>query len=292
MNKQTKIIFKWGLLLGVGLSVLQLAKLFSDGFDFYAFGPVIDLFNMLIYVGLLYLGLKEIKSDCFNNEITFIQSFSRGLLLIFISFFVVFIYLNVQYGWIAPEQMEVINQKNIERYKENLKKDSISTLLMDQYLISEKEFIDQKQNHLVEQGIIDSSGKEVLKTYLDEITKLHQYQITHPTDTSQVISLGTFDDYVHQNWISILNIYIPQISEDDTIAPYIHSIIAAIPEEGKSFSPLTVRFETEKENIPKLTNSLSASLYYSLSIILYGVLFNIFVSIYLYHRKKRVPTEE
>ena len=292
MKKQIQIIFKWGLLLGVGLSVLQLAKLFSDGFDFYSFGPVIDLFNVLLYVGILYMGLKEIKSECFNNEITFTQSFARGLLLIFVSFFVVFIYLNIQYGWIAPQQMEVINQKNIEKYREKLGKDSITTQLLDQYLIAEKEFIAQKQNTLVEQGVIDSLGKKRLKTYFDEITKMHQYQIAHPTDTTQVITLGNFDDYVHQNWISILNVYIPKIPKDDTIAPYIHTIIAAIPEEGKSFSPFTVRFEAEKKEIPKFTNSLAASLFYSLSIILYGVLFNIFVSIYLYHRKKKVSNEE
>lgn len=292
MKKQTQIIFKWGLLLGVGLSVLQLAKLFSDGFDFYAFGPVIDLFNVLLYIGILYMGLKEIKSECFNNEITFTQSFARGLLLIFVSFFVVFIYLNIQYGLIAPQQMEVINQKNIEEYKNKLGKDSITTQLMDQYLIAEKEFITQKQNTLLEQGVIDSTGIEILKAHLDEITQMHQYQISHPTDTSQKITLEKFDDYTHKNWISILNVYIPQIPKDDTIAPYIHAIIAAIPEEGKSFSPFTVRFEAEKEKIPQFTNSFAASLFYSLSIILYGVFFNIFVSIYLYHRKKKVSNEE
>jgi hypothetical protein len=54
---------------------------------------------------------------------------------------------------------------------------------------------------------------------------------------------------------------------------------------------LTTRFEKEKAKIPQYTNSFSAALFYSFSVLIFGILFNIFVAMYLYDRKKRVEQE-
>ena len=48
MKKQFAILLKWGALLGVALSFIQLARKFSDSFDFYSFGPIIDLLNEVV----------------------------------------------------------------------------------------------------------------------------------------------------------------------------------------------------------------------------------------------------
>lgn len=291
MKKSITIIFKWGALLGIALSLLQLAKIHSKSFDFYAFGPVIDLFNMLIFIAVLYLGLKEIKEECFDGLISFSKAFFRGSLIVIIAFVVVFLYLNVQYGVLFKEKLPEINIQNMEKFKDNIQKDSIKQIEFDQALVSQILILKSEKDRIILDANIDSINGILISNRIDTLYSFYTHYIKNHRDSSEILTLGNFDDYSKTSLMFVLGKYLSTLPQTDTMAPYINTIIINGIDQFATVSPLTLRFEEGKSKVPIHTSSISAALTYSLSVILYGILFNIFIALYIYDKKKLQPKE-
>lgn len=292
MKNSFTITLKWGALLGVALSLLQLAKVYSRGFDFYAFGPVINLFNVLIFIAILYLGIKEIKEECFDGVISFTKAFLQGTIMVFVAFLVVLFYLNIQYGYIFKDELSKVNDLNRLKFKENLQNDSITHDEFELFLISQQELMKSEEKNVCINASIDSINGKILSNRLDTIYQYYTHFIKSQKDSIELFKLGTFDQFSKEVWMDILGKYLTTLPKNDSIAPFLNTIISNSIQNSSNISPLNIRFEKEKTKIPQYTNSFSAALFYSFSVIIFGILFNIFVAMYLYDRKKRVVQED
>lgn len=292
MKNSFTIALKWGALLGVALSLLQLAKVYSRDFDFYAFGPVITLFNVLLFIAILYLGIKEIKEDCYDGIISFAKAFLQGTIMVFVAFFVVLIYLNIQYGVIFKDELPKINKLNKEKFKENLLKDSLTNEEFESVLISQLQVIKSEKEKVILNATIDSINRKLISNRLDTVYQYYTHFVRSQRDSVEFFKLGNFDQFSKEVWMDVLGKYLTTLPKNDSMAPFLNTIISNSIQKYATISPLTTRYEKEKAKIPQYTNSFSAALFYSFSVIIFGILFNIFVAMYLYDRKKRVEQED
>ena len=292
MKKQFAILLKWGALLGVALSFIQLARKFSDSFDFYAFGPIIDLLNALLFIGALYMGIKEVKEECYDNVISFSKAFAKGLIVVVTAFIIVFTYLNFHYGVFFKDQLQVVNEKNITRFHEQLENDSIKVKELDSLLLVHKHLIKKQETQFITNTQMDSLNSHLISMRVDTVLNYYTHFVKSQPITSDQFKLGKFDAYAKTTIIDILGKYLVNYSKSDTTLTFISTIIINGSDDFKSVSLLEKRFENEKSKIPFHKNSFSASLYFSLTVLIFGVLFDIFVAMYLYKRKSIKKEEE
>ncbi|HPE41131.1 MAG TPA: DUF4199 domain-containing protein [Bacteroidales bacterium] len=291
MKKQIAILLKWGAILGVALSFIQLVRKFSDSFDFYAFGPIIELLNALLFIGLIYIGIKEVRDDCMDQIISFSKAFVRGLLIVITAFVIVFVYLNLHYGVIFKDQLQVVNEKNMTRFYERLQQDSVTIQERDTILYKQLNQIINQKNLLKQNAEIDSLNAAIIDLRVDTVWQHYSHFMKSQTLPSESFTLGNLDHYSRETILDILGKYIGKYPKTDTLSTYVSSIIINGSDHFKDHSLLDQRFKNEKSKVPLHQNSFSASLYFSLSVILYGILFNIFISMYLYNRKSKQNKE-
>ena len=292
MKKQIAILLKWGALLGVALSFVQLARKFSDSFDFYAFGPIIDLLNALLFIGALYMGIKEVKETCYDNVISFSKAFAKGILIVVTAFLIVFTYLNFHYGVFFKDQLQVVNEKNITHFHEYLENDSIKVKELDSLLIIHKQVIKKQESQIIANAQIDSMNAHLIAMRVDTVLNYYTHFIKSQPTTSESFQLGKFDAYAKTTIIDILGKYLANFPKSDSTLTFISTVIIKGSDDFKSVSLLEKRFENEKSKVPFHKNSFSASLYFSLAVLIFGVLFDIFVAMYLYKRKTIQKEEE
>lgn len=104
-NKLSGIVLQWGALLGVGLAIIHYFRNITAEWDFYSFGPVIDLLMILLFIGGLYLGIKTHKDYAGDKGLSFPKAFLTGVLISLVSFFLFFLYLIVNYSWSSSENV-------------------------------------------------------------------------------------------------------------------------------------------------------------------------------------------
>lgn len=292
MKKQFAILLKWGALLGVALSFIQLARKFSDSFDFYSFGPIIDLLNALLFIGALYMGIKEVKEECYDHIISFSKAFAKGLVIVLTAFIIVFTYLNFHYGVFFKDQLQVVNEKNITRFHEHLENDSIKVKELDSLLLMHKQVIKNQESQIITSAQLDSTNAHLISMRVDTVLNYYTHFIKNQPITSEQFKLGKFDAYAKTTIIDILGKYIANFPKSDSTLTYLSTIVINGSDQFKNVSLLEKRFETEKSKVPIHKNSFSASLYFSLAVLIFGALFDIFVAMYLYKRKPIKKEEE
>ncbi|MEG2070754.1 MAG: DUF4199 domain-containing protein, partial [Bacteroidales bacterium] len=69
-KKLLLIVLKWGTLLGVALSVLEMVKMYARNID-YGASPVFDLISILLFIFFIYLGVKEFRNEVLGGYIRF-----------------------------------------------------------------------------------------------------------------------------------------------------------------------------------------------------------------------------
>ena len=246
MKKQFAILLKWGALLGVALSFIQLARKFSDSFDFYSFGPIIDLLNALLFIGALYMGIKEVKEECYDHIISFSKAFAKGLVIVLTAFIIVFTYLNFHYGVFFKDQLQVVNEKNITRFHEHLENDSIKVKELDSLLLMHKQVIKNQESQIITSAQLDSTNAHLISMRVDTVLNYYTHFIKNQPITSEQFKLGKFDAYAKTTIIDILGKYIANFPKSDSTLTYLSTIVINGSDQFKNVSLLEKRFETEK----------------------------------------------
>jgi hypothetical protein len=287
MKKQYAILLKWGLLLGVSLSVIQLARKFSDGFDFYSFGPILDLINVLIFVVCIYLGIKEIKELFYENIISFSKAFIKGAAIVIVAFFIVFIYLNLHYGVFFKDQIQVVNVKRMTKMEERIKSDSIQKSEFITMLSLQKKLIQKEEDRIFNELKWDTLVTKAISTRIDTIINYYNYFMNNQKLSENSFKLGEFDQFARLTINDISRKYIAELDKTDSTLPYISTIILNGSAKFDSISVVKSRFEVEKTKIKLYTNSLSLATYFSSQVLIFGILFDIFVAMYVYRKKPK-----
>jgi hypothetical protein len=285
MKKQWTIILKWGLILGVALSIIQMARKFADGFDFYSFGPILDLINVLIFIVIIFAGTKEIKETIYDNVISFSKAFIKGVAIVFTAFIVVFIYLNFHYGVFFKDQMGFVNNKRLERMEERIKQDTIQKFELDSMLDIQKRVVKNQEIVVYKEANIDSLNAIIISGRVDSILSYYFYFMKNQKLNNDNFKLGNFDSYSRSALNDISRKYCSSLPKSDSTITYLSTIILNGTAHFSEHSVVQIRFEKDKSKIKLYTHSFSMAAYFSSQVLIFGILFSIFVAMYLYRRK-------
>ncbi|MCL1850780.1 MAG: DUF4199 domain-containing protein [Bacteroidetes bacterium] len=112
LSTPPRIIVITGTLLGLSISVLELAKFYAVRLAYQPFLKIASILLIILIVYALYWGLKEIRDRFYEGTIKFSKAFLYGAGISFVAFIIVFLYLILHYSYIDIDGLQRINEKN------------------------------------------------------------------------------------------------------------------------------------------------------------------------------------
>lgn len=282
MKNQLKVILKWGALLGAGLSLIKLLSFLSLNID-YPFEPVADLLMVIGFVAALYMGIKEQRDVYQDGLIKYTKAFALGIGITLVAFVVVSIYMVINYNYIDRGGIERINKQNVERTYQNILKDTVTHVERDGYLAEIQDIIkkDSDQNRPDSLKQVDSLWQEIFQQATN--------YICNPLPTSTInYQLSDFAEEVIQRLAIITENSLEWAQVDEESAAHIRQTLQESYGAIRDKNPANYRFQEIYPLIPQHHNAIEAAIKHSLSILLYGILLDIFVALFLFRNEKTI----
>ena len=287
MKRRLKITAKWGVLAGVGLMALEVIKMAARHLD-YPFGPIGDILLILIFIVALVLAGKEYRDKELDGLIPFAKAFGAGCETVVIAFLLYFGYLFLHYNVIEKGGIDRINATYQANYFERLKKDTLSedalnTFVTDAYFIIQN----QKEETLKAQSQ-DTACNTVLNNKLDSLHLFFCLRLKQQYGRDSLhYFYGTFDEYAQKTMMNITEQILNVASEEAQSCLDNFSLIALNSANAlTSLSPLQAKFDKMQPEIPHYDNLFAVVLQSSFMVLLYGLFFNIFTSLYIFKKEK------
>lgn len=285
------ITLKWGLILGAGLSAIQFIRTFTDHFDFYSFGPILDLLMVVLFIGALYLGIREYRDSMEEGNIKFARAYLTGIGITLTAFVIVFVYLFFQYSYIDKQALSRINERNRVRYIEKIGNDTITKAEVALYLDSAVFYLEREKTELIKSY---PECERALENFSDSLGRFYHFRLENGqrSDTSRYL-LKNFDRYSHRVFMEVAESLLSgRMPETDSCALAREGLVRNTVSEIQSLNVVQNRFRSDGNKVPFYENELAAALFFSFSVLIYGLLFDLFVSLYLYRNRKEEPPEE
>ena len=289
------ITIKWGALLGAGLSLIKLITYYAGTLDAeYPFGPISDLLMVAAFVCAIYMAIKEIRDKVQDGVIRFAPAFGYGTLVVIIAYAFMVCYLLFHYRFIETDGVEKNNRRNMELAYQRLQKEQASDEEVSQYYESVAVLIREERKGMETDAScsaqLDSATQLLLTAYRRQLVeKPHaENDPSFRLDSFQVKA----DELLYRCTEAVLTN--ANDSNRDCLAN-LPAILDASSRDRATMNPLNARFEAVKPSVPQSDSPVMAAFAYSLSILLYGLLLNIFVALFLYRNEKRkcsLDTEE
>ncbi len=281
--KKTKFItiIKWGALLGAGLSVINLLGFFALQTG-YPFGPVKDLLQVLAIVGCLYMAIRDIRDNVQDGLIKFQKAFGIGCCIVFIGYIILAIYMLLHLSVIDKNGVENINQRNIEAATKAVQQDTITTAELKQYHSDLKRIARKELNTMAVPDSLrlkaDSGVVAILQRYEKELTVLYRHD-------SALLRLDTFDIRADQQLRTTL---FSMRSNNPEITNY---SLEAVENARDSMAENPVWLQRRNNRpLPQYHSVSAAAFITTIAVLLYGLMINIFVALFLYRKEKTVCT--
>lgn len=279
--KKTKFItiVKWGALLGAGLSVINLLGFFALQTG-YHFGPVKDLLQVLAIVGCLYMAIRDIRDNVQDGLIKFQKAFGIGCCIVFIGYLILALYMLLHLSVIDKNGVENINQRNIEAATKAVQQDTITTAELKQYHSDLKRIARKELNTMAVPDSLrlkaDSGVVAILQRYEKELTVLCRHD-------SALLRLDTFDIRADQQLRSTL---FSMRSSNPEITNY---SLEAVENARDSMAENPVWLQRRNNRpLPQYHSVSAAAFITTIAVLLYGLMINIFVALFLYRKEKTV----
>ena len=109
---KVKIIFISGTLLGLAVSALEFVKMCAEQLEYTAFFKIASPLFIILTICALYWGLKEIRTECYQNSLKFSKAFLYGCGISFVAFFIVFLYFLLHYSYIDVDGLQRISSNS------------------------------------------------------------------------------------------------------------------------------------------------------------------------------------
>jgi len=294
MNKGNfLILLKWGGFMGVGLAVVNYLRDYTATLDFYPFAPVLDLLMILIFIGCLYAGIKEYRNALPNQLIKFMKAFLVGGEVTLVAVVVFFIYLLINFNFIDNTSLEKINAKNEARYYEKIKNDTLSKQEIVTYLAASFAIIDDQREIIFNSVNPDSSCIELADSRINSLKSSFEQSLlsTNPDDTVKTFS--SFEKYSYRTFTTLSQQY---CNVDDSIQKpcisNLSSIFVNSAEKMKHITPLQVKYKQGLSTVIHYNSEISAACFLAIPVLIYGLLFNLFVSFFLFRKKMNKEENE
>ena len=288
MNRSKFIItIKWGALLGAGLSLIKLMTYYAGTLDAdYPFGPISDLLMVAAFVFAIYMAIKEVRDKVQDGVIRFAPAFGYGVMVVIIAYILMVGYLLCHYRFIETDGVEKNNRRNMELDYQRLGKEMATDVEVSQYYESVAAVLTEERGNIETDAgcgaTLDSATQILLTAYKRQL-------VEKPHDAEDpAYRLDSFSVKANELLYRCAEAVLANANEAN------RECLASLPElldnssrDIQGLNPLVARFEKVKPSIPQSDSPIMAAFAYSLSILLYGLLLNIFVALFLYRNEKR-----
>lgn len=280
MNKTKFItIVKWGALLGAGLSVINLLGFLAQKTGYY-FGPVKDLLQVLAIVGCLYMAIRDIRDKVQDGLIKFQKAFGIGCCIVFIGYLILALYMLLHLSVIDKNGVENINQRNIEAATKAVQQDTITTTELKQYHSNLKRIARKELKTMAVPDSLrlkaDSGVVAILQRYEKGLTVLCRHD-------SALLRLDTFDIRADQQLRATLY---SMRSGNPEITNY---SLEAVENARDSMAENPVWLQRRNTRpLPQYHSVSAAAFITTIAVLLYGLMINIFVALFLYRKEKTI----
>ena len=227
------------------------------------------------FVFAIYMAIKEIRDDRQDGVIRFAPAFGYGVLVVFIAYAVMVGYLLVHYTCIEKDGVEKNNRRNVELAYSRLKKEMVTDDEVRQYYADVKVLVEKERRNVEADSVcgvkLDSATQILLTAYQRQL-------VEKPHDAEDpAYRLDSFSVKANELLYRCAEAVLANANEEN------RECLALLPvmldnssRNIQGLDPLVARFEKVKPTFA-----------YSLSILLYGLLLNIFVALFLYRNEKR-----
>lgn len=280
MNKTKFItIVKWGALLGAGLSVINLLGFLAQKTGYY-FGPVKDLLQVLAIVGCLYMAIRDIRDKVQDGLIKFQKAFGIGCCIVFIGYLILALYMLLHLSVIDKNGVENINQRNIEAATKAVQQDTITTTELKQYHSDLKRIARKELKTMAVPDSLrlkaDSGVVAILQRYEKELTVLCRHD-------SALLRLDTFDIRADQQLRATL--YSMRSGNPEITSYSLDAVESA--RDSMAENPVWLQRRNTRP-LPQYHSVSAAAFITTIAVLLYGLMINIFVALFLYRKEKTV----
>lgn len=302
MSNFWKIHLKWGVVLGVILAGLELLKMFARKVD-YSASQMLDLAMIVGFILVLHFGVKEFK-ETYTERLSFAKAYRSCILISLIGAVVLFGYDMLHYTVIEKDGLQQKYTVALDKYKQNLAKDTLTNAELKAYTDSAAALINEQKESLLDAttfagfaGSPVNQDTSIQKQMRDEIDNgvqiLQQYYVSKlrskPEGDKDEYKLGNFTPYAKKVLIETLVSYAEQ-NDGKASTPYVQEIVQQANETLASLDPLEKRFEENKSRVPRYDRNGQYAGVSAMMYLLYGMFFGLFVAMFNYTSKK--PIEE
>ncbi|MDL2309430.1 DUF4199 domain-containing protein [Bacteroidales bacterium OttesenSCG-928-C03] len=292
MNKKLTIIIKWAFILGFGTSLLQIFKSFTRDLQFFSYGALVDLMLMLIFIGALYMGVKEYRDQVMDGKIKFTKAFSIALNITGVAFVVFFLCSIFQYSVIDKEGLARINARNQKTFIERVENDTVKTADLHCYV----EYVNAQIDSSAAIVSVPDECQRDVKNRLIALKGHYELRLMNKNmaDSGQLL-LKNVDSYAQKTLIDLTEAVINERPMEESCSLILSEIILnTLTSVRSNYSILEKGIETSTITPRYYDNVVSAAFAFSISILLYGVLLGIFIALYLAKRENKqfIPKEE
>lgn len=283
------VCLKWGAILGVALSILEVVRMFARRVQ-YGNLQLIDIAMIILYILLLYWGGKEFKEN-YPERLSFAKAFLSGALISLVGALLLFCYSMVHFNIIEPNGLTVKYELALNRYKNTIEQDTITANELTAYMDTVRVMMNNQAQLFYVSDTIEPSAKQEIKLGLSKINQYYDARLkVRQNDTAKHYQLHNFSSYSRQILGMTLQTYLRQ-NVQSASSPFVAEIVGKTNTQLVNVNPADIRYEKNKSNVPHYDKPYTYASVNAMMQLLYGMFFSIFVALYLYRSKHPIEEE-
>lgn len=286
-NNFWKIHLKWGIIAGIMLAGIEILKMFARKVD-YQSAQLLDLAMIVGFILVLHYGVKEFK-EVYPERLSFAKAYFSCIVISLVGAVLLFGYDLLHYSFIEKDGLEKKYVIALEKYKQNLAKDTLKNAELMAYTDAAAQLMQaQKDSLLTRESLNDtlcneiSSGTLIIQNFYTD--KLR----SKPEADKESYQLGNFTPYAKRVLMETLTSYIEQ-NDGKASTPFVQSLVQKTNVALPSIDPLEKRYEENKSHVPRYDKNGQYAAVSAMMYLLYGMFFGLFVA--MFHYKSKNPIE-
>ena len=286
-NNFWKIHLKWGIIAGIMLAGIEILKMFARKVD-YQSAQLLDLAMIVGFILVLHYGVKEFK-EVYPERLSFAKAYFSCIVISLVGAVLLFDYDLLHYSFIEKDGLEKKYVIALEKYKQNLAKDTLKNAELMAYTDAAAQLMQaQKDSLLTRESLNDtlcneiSSGTLIIQNFYTD--KLR----SKPEADKESYQLGNFTPYSKRVLMETLTSYIEQ-NDGKASTPFVQSLVQKTNVALPSIDPLEKRYEENKSHVPRYDKNGQYAAVSAMMYLLYGMFFGLFVA--MFHYKSKNPIE-
>lgn len=288
-NKSWLVCLKWGVLLGVALSLFEVVKMVARNVEFEG-AKMFDIAIIIVFILILHAGVKEFKEK-YPHRLSFSKAFACCLVVSIVGSVLFFGYDMIHYTVIDKAGLSKKYESALKNFRMVIDRDTINSQELNLYLDTVRIIMtDQERAVCQSENISDSlrtdlhRGKEMVGRFYEE-----KMIARRAADTAKNYQLANFAPYSRRVLMETLELYVAQ-NEREPSTPYVEMVVQQASSKLMAVNPADIRFEQNKSHVPHYDNALTYTAVSALMDLMYGMFFGLFVA--MFHYRSKNPIEE